>query len=52
MDTLWPDADGDQAYRACATAIYRLRKLLGEDKAVIVKDEKVSLNPSLVWVDA
>lgn len=28
-EALWPDADGDLAVRALATALYRLRKLLG-----------------------
>lgn len=52
MDALWPEAEGDQAARACTINIHRLRKLLGDDKTVIVKDGKISLDPYRVWVDA
>ena len=51
MDALWPEADGDRAYRSYATALHRLRKILGEEKTIIVKDSKVTLNPLLCWVD-
>ncbi|MGA1869937.1 MAG: BTAD domain-containing putative transcriptional regulator [bacterium] len=50
-DTLWPDADGDMAHRSFATALHRLRKLLGNEKAVHLEGGIVSLNPRFCWVD-
>jgi len=29
-DLLWPDAEGDAAYRALITTLQRLRRLIGE----------------------
>jgi hypothetical protein len=51
-DLLWYGADGDAAYRSYATNLHRLRKLLGNDKAVISRGGRVTLNQSLVWTDA
>ncbi len=51
IDALWPEADGDRAYRAYATALHRLRKLLGDESLVIVKDRRISLDPYRCWVD-
>ena len=51
MDALWPESDGDRAYRSYATALHRLRKLLGDESVVIVQDRKVSLDPYRCWVD-
>jgi DNA-binding SARP family transcriptional activator len=33
-------------------AVSRLRKLLGDDRALLVQEGKLSLNDKLVWVDA
>ena len=33
-DLLWPDADGDSAHRVFDTTLYRLRHLLGVEKAI------------------
>jgi LuxR family transcriptional regulator, maltose regulon positive regulatory protein len=49
-DRLWPEAEGDMARIAFKTNLSRLRKVLGE-KAIEVKDGKVSLNKRLVWLD-
>ena len=51
LDTLWIDHDGDEAQMAFDKALQRLRKLLGE-KTVIAKAGRVSLDRSIVWVDA
>lgn len=47
---LWPGQGrhGDSGFKS---ALYRLRKILGED-AILVKDHHLSLNPEKVWVDA
>ncbi len=51
MDALWPESDGDRAYRAYATALHRLRKLLGQDELIQVQDGKVSLDLYRCGVD-
>lgn len=51
-ESLWPDALGDAAHSAYTTTLSRLRRLLGNDKAIEVQGSKVSLNPRYFWVDA
>jgi LuxR family maltose regulon positive regulatory protein len=51
IDSLWPDAEGDAAYHALETALYRLRQLLGAHDAVRMEGRKVSLNRDQLWVD-
>ena len=50
-DALWPDAEGDKADRALTTTLHRLRRLLGDDRAVQIQSGKLDLNPSYCWVD-
>jgi DNA-binding SARP family transcriptional activator len=49
--SLWPDADGDNAQRSFDTTLYRLRKMLSDDRILVLKDAKVSLDPRYCWVD-
>jgi DNA-binding SARP family transcriptional activator len=49
---LWPDADGDAAYRALATTLHRLRRLLGHEAALQRQGGLVSLDQRYCWVDA
>jgi len=51
-DLLWPDADGDKAQIAFRTTLSRLRAILGKDQAVLVHQNRVSLNPQYCRVDA
>src|ERR1700692_4965771 len=51
IDALWPDAEGDAAYHALETALYRLRRLLGAHDAIRMEGRKVSLNRDQLWVD-
>jgi DNA-binding SARP family transcriptional activator len=50
-DVLWPDADGDNARKSFATTLHRLRKLLGEPKAIRLIDRRLTLSASFFWVD-
>jgi DNA-binding SARP family transcriptional activator len=50
-EELWPDSEGDAAHRAFEITLHRLRKLLGNDEALVLSDSKLSLNPSVCWVD-
>ena len=49
-EALWPEADGDAARQAFDTTLHRLRKLLGEDAAILA-DGHLTLDPKRVWVD-
>jgi LuxR family maltose regulon positive regulatory protein len=51
IDALWPDSEGDAAYHALESALYRLRQLLGARDAVLMEGGKVSLNRDQWWVD-
>ena len=51
IDALWPDSEGDAAYHALESALYRLRQLLGARDAVRMEGGKVSLNRGQLWVD-
>jgi len=51
IDALWPDSEGDAAYHALESALYRLRKLLGARDLVRMEGGKVSLNRDQLWVD-
>lgn len=51
IDILWVEPlEGDEQ-KAFEITVHRLRKLLGNDKAIHVSDRRVSLNPQIVWVD-
>jgi DNA-binding SARP family transcriptional activator len=50
-DRLWPDSDGDTARNCLQVAVYRLRRLLGHEEAVLVHDRKLRLNPLACRVD-
>lgn len=51
VDTLWPEADGDRAYKSFTTTLHRLRKLIGMESAIRHHEAKVSLDSSCCWVD-
>src|SRR5258707_835820 len=51
IDALWPDSEGDAAYHALESALYRLRQLLGARDAVRMEGSKVSLNRDQFSVD-
>ena len=50
-DMLWPDADGDAARISFKTTLSRLRRLLGDERAIEVREGRVSLNKDHVWLD-
>jgi DNA-binding SARP family transcriptional activator len=52
MDYFWPDLDGDACRNALDLAIFRLRKLLKQRDAVVLKQGRLILNRDIVWVDA
>lgn len=50
-EALWPDADGDAAYNAFVTTLQRLRKLLGGNEFLLLREGRLSFNPRRCWVD-
>ncbi len=50
IGNLRPSPEGD-AGRAFEGTLYRLRKLLGRDDAILLIDGKLTLNVKIVWVD-
>lgn len=50
-DTLWPDADGDAAYKALKTTLYRLRKTLEDENFIITHNNTLSISKDC-WIDA
>ena len=49
---LWPDADGDLGHHSLEVALSRLRKLLGKEDALELKEGRLSLSNRHCWVDA
>ncbi len=52
IDTLWPEADGDAARIAFKAALHRLRRLLGREEFIQLKEGRLSLNGRYCWVDS
>ena len=51
-EALWEDSAQGASRHALDMAVSRLRKLLGDDRAILVQEGKISLNDKLIWVDA
>ncbi len=51
-EKLWPDADGDLAHQSLSSNLKRLRKLLGNERSVLLRDGRITLNNGICWVDA
>lgn len=50
-DILWPDTVGDVAHHAFETTLYRLRRLVGNEKAIRLQGGLLSLDKRYCWVD-
>lgn len=50
-DALWPNIDRDYAHRSFNTALHRLRKMLGEDAAITLSNNQLTLNSRYFWID-
>ncbi len=51
MAALWPDADGAAAKASFDTTLFRLRKLLEIDEALLLTGGKLSLSREVAWTD-
>ncbi len=52
MDALWPDEEGDSAHRSLTATLHRLRKLLGNARAVHQVGGMLTLDTEYCWIDA
>jgi LuxR family transcriptional regulator, maltose regulon positive regulatory protein len=52
VDALWPEADGDTAHQTFKTTLHRLRQLIGDERAIQVREGRVTLDPQYCWADA
>ena len=50
-DQLWPDAEGDAGLHAFETALYRLRKLLGDESLIRLEAGLLRLDPATLTSD-
>jgi LuxR family transcriptional regulator, maltose regulon positive regulatory protein len=50
-EALWPRIDGDSAHRSFTTTLHRLRKLLGEDRAIVLSEGRLTLDGRYLWTD-
>lgn len=50
-DALWPHVDADYAYKSFTATLHRLRRLIGEEDALLLRDGRLSLDPAHVWMD-
>lgn len=51
-DILWPNSDGDAAHDSFSVSLHRLRQLMGNEKAIQLRDGSLMLDPRICWVDA
>jgi LuxR family transcriptional regulator, maltose regulon positive regulatory protein len=51
IDAIWPDAEGDSGRRVFDTTMHRLRRQLGDDQVLRLRDGRVSLDTRLCWID-
>ncbi len=50
-ESIWPRIDADYAQRSLTTTLHRLRKSLGLDQAVALRNGRLALDPSICWLD-
>ncbi|MCW5622215.1 MAG: hypothetical protein KIS79_14000, partial [Burkholderiales bacterium] len=48
---LWPDAEGDAAESAFTNALHRLRKLLGRENALVLRQSRLSFDATVCEID-
>jgi DNA-binding SARP family transcriptional activator len=51
MQALWEATDG-KARASFDMAVHRLRKLLGDDGAIVTREGRISISSEKVWIDA
>ncbi|OGT76355.1 MAG: hypothetical protein A3I78_00625 [Gammaproteobacteria bacterium RIFCSPLOWO2_02_FULL_56_15] len=49
--TMWPHVDEEYAFKSFTINLHRLRRLLGDDEAILLREGRLSINSACVWVD-
>jgi len=49
---LWPESEGDLAHQSFASTVLRLRQLTGDEKAILLREGRLTLSDRHCWVDA
>jgi len=49
---LWPDAEGETAQRSFDATLSYLRKMLGDEHVLVLRDGQITLDTRYCWVDA
>ena len=52
IEALWQEGGADFAPTSFAMTLHRLRKLLGDENALLLSNNRLRLNPQKVWVDS
>ncbi len=50
-EAMWPRIDGDSAHRSFTSTLHRLRKLLGDEKAIVLHEGRLTLDRRSFWAD-
>ncbi len=50
-DALWPHVDADYAHKSFTATLHRLRRLLDEEDALLLRDARLGLGSALIWID-
>jgi DNA-binding SARP family transcriptional activator len=50
-DLLWPESEGDAAASAFSTTLQRVRNIVGQEKAIQLREGRLSLDPRYCWTD-
>lgn len=50
-ELLWPDATADAAQNSFDGALHRLRKLLGDERVIVLQDGGLTIDRERCWVD-
>ena len=50
-DTLWPHVDADYAHQSFTATLHRLRRILGGEDTLKLRDGRLSVNTALFWLD-
>jgi LuxR family transcriptional regulator, maltose regulon positive regulatory protein len=51
-DMVWPEAGGDSARQSLDTGLHRLRQMLDNDRAIQLREGRITIDTAVCWVDA
>jgi ATP/maltotriose-dependent transcriptional regulator MalT/DNA-binding SARP family transcriptional activator len=51
IEEMWPHVDADYGLRSLTINLHRLRRVFGNDESIILKENRLSVNQELIWLD-